>query len=308
MGTPHLPTLTRDGSASDDAILEPFRSINVIALDVDGTLLAEDESIVSSEIIQLHCALASHPAPIDFVLVTGRPWEGVKHLVRSFEAATGRRSPHVVHFGSVVTDAAGSKALRRSAIPAQIVRSVVDIYLRCGLAPSVIQCDAELSETHWSIGEAEPAGLDPQKTYGFGVPVRAVPELPGGVEAQVILAKTQPDVAARVLRELARLETKLPMEYHKPSGVLYVDSQGSSKADGLLFALKEMGVSPERAIAVGDATPDIAMFETVRLGVAVSTADAEVIEAADYVSSNGCSAAVVEVLGLLLAARGDVTI
>ena len=308
MGTPRLPTPTHDGSASNDAVLEPFRAVDVIALDVDGTLLAEDEQIVSAEIVALHYALASHPTPIDFVLVTGRPWEGVKHLVTSFEAATGRRAPHVVHFGSVVTDAPGSKALRRSAIPAQTVRSVVDIYLRCGLAPSVIQCDADLSETHWSVGEPEPTGADPQKTYGFGVPIRAVPELPAGVEAQVILAKTHPDVAARVLRELATLETNLPMEYHKPSGVLYVDSQGSSKAEGLLFALKEMGVSPERTIAVGDATPDIAMFEAVRLGVAVSTADAEVIDAADYVASNGCSAAVVEVLELLLTARGDVAI
>ena len=224
-------------------------------------------------------------------------------MVRAFEVAAGRRAPHVVHFGSVVTDRTGTSALRRASIPPQTVREIVDVYRDHGLAPSAIQCDGDLSETHWRVGELRRD--DPAMTYGFGVPIRVVSKLPAGIEGQAVLAKTEVEVAGRVLADLATLGTGLPMEYHAPSRILYVDSPGASKAEGLLFALREMGISPERTLAVGDAAPDISMFDSVRFGVAVASAEADVVEAADFVCSNGPSGAVVEVLELLLAARAD---
>jgi hydroxymethylpyrimidine pyrophosphatase-like HAD family hydrolase len=302
VGTPLLPN-PLDETSSRQVDVSAFRDIDVVALDVDGTLLADASSALADQIVELHRVLASQSAPVDFVLVTGRPWAGVRDLVGAFEAATGRRAPHVVHFGSVVTDQSGATALRRETISPREVRDIVDVYRHHDLNPSAIQCDADLSETHWYISEAGCG--DPATTYGFGVPIRAVSKLPAGVEGQAVLAKTEIDVARRVLADLADLGTGLPMEYHAASGILYVDSPGASKAEGLLVALGEMGISPERTLAVGDASPDISMFRSVRLGVAVASAEAEVIEAADFVCAGGPSGAVVEVLELLVTARAD---
>jgi len=287
----------------DGGSLVDFRGVDVVALDVDGTLLSDATSAVSERIVEMHRLLASHPAPVDFVLVTGRPWAGVREVVTAFEEAAGRRAPHVVHFGSVVTDAVGGRAIRRTSIPAEIVQKVVDVYRAHGLSASAIECGDDLQETHWFVADAVDA--NPTSTYDFAVPVRHVHGLPDGVESQAVLTRTDKSTARRVLADLTSLGVGLPMEYHTPSGILYVDSQGSSKAEGLHRALAEIGVPPERAIAVGDATPDIAMFDSVRLGVAVGTASDDVIEAARYVCEGGPSHAVIEVLEVLLAARSE---
>lgn len=283
--------------------LAEFRCVDVVALDVDGTLLSDATSTVSERIVDMHRLLASHSAPVDFVLVTGRPWAGVREVVAAFEAATGRRAPHVVHFGSVVTDAVGGRALRRSTIPAELVQEVVAVFRSHDLPASAIECGDDLRETHWFVTDG--AVGDPASTYDFGVPVRRVSRLPDGVESQAILTRTEESTARRVLADLASLGTDLPMEYHSPSGIVYVDSQGSSKADGLRRALAEIGVPPERTIAIGDAEPDIAMFESVGFGVAVGTASHDVIEAARYVCEGGPSQAVIEVLNVLLSARSE---
>ncbi len=277
--------------------------MDVVALDVDGTLLSDATSTVSQRIVEMHRLLASHPAPVDFVLVTGRPWAGVREVVAAFEEAAGRRAPHVVHFGSVVTDAVGGRALRRSPIPAEIVRQVVDVYRAHGLSASAIECGDDLQETHWFVPDTLDA--DAASTYDFGVPIRRVRHLPDGVDSQAVLTRTGESTARRVLSDLASLGAGLPMEYHSPTGILYVDSQGSSKAEGLYRALAEIGVPPNRTIAIGDATPDIAMFDSVRFGVAVGTASSDVVAAARYVCEGGPSRAVIEVLEVLIAARSE---
>lgn len=301
MGALRLPT--PGVRPVDGGNLEEFRGVDVVALDVDGTLLSDATSTVSERIVELHRLLASHPAPVDFVLVTGRPWAGVRELVAAFEEAAGRRAPHVVHFGSVVTDAVGERAIRRTPIAAEIVQQVVDVYRAHGLPASAIECGDDLRETHWFVTDS--AGADPASTYDFGVPVRRVQRLPDGVESQAILTRTERSTARRVLVDLASVGAGLPMEFHSPSGILYVDSRGSSKAEGLRRALAELGVPPERVIAIGDATPDIAMFDSVRLGVAVGTASNDVVEAARYVCEGGPSQAVIEVLEVLMAARSE---
>ena len=291
VSTASLPDVTGDLSA--------FRDVDVIALDVDGTLLHGTASEVAERFVQLHRLLATHRFPVDFVLVTGRPWAGVRAVVRAFEAAAARRAPHVVHFGSVVTDRAGNGALHRTSIPATVVREVADVYRSHGLAPSIIECRDDLAETHWNVG-----GKDPAATYDFGVPIRTVDRVPRAVDAQAVLASTSAAVAAGVLADLGGLGAGLPMEYHAPSGILYVDSPGASKSDGLTAALAQLGASPERTVAVGDSEPDIAMFRTARIGVAVGSADAAVIDAADFVCRAGPSDAVIELLEVVHAARG----
>ncbi|MGC8513350.1 MAG: HAD family hydrolase [Acidimicrobiales bacterium] len=301
MGALRLPST--EARPVDYGSLLEFRDVDVVALDVDGTLLPDAVSTVSERIVEMHRLLASHPAPVDFVLVTGRPWAGVREVVAAFEEAAGRRAPHVVHFGSVVTDAVGRQALRRSPIPAEIVQQVVDVYRAHGLSASAIECGNDLQEAHWFV--ADTAGAGPESTYDFGVPIRRVRRLPDGVDSQAVLTKTEASTARRVLSDLASLGAGLPMEYHSPSGILYVDSQGSSKAEGLHRALAELGVPPNRAIAIGDATPDIAMFDSVRFGVAVGTASSDVLGAARYVCEGGPSRAVIEVLEVLIAARSE---
>jgi hypothetical protein len=290
ISVPAMPLPPEDGDLAD------FRDVDVIALDVDGTLLAASATELAARVLELHRILRAHPAPVELVLVTGRPWTGVRAV-----AGILGDGPHVVHFGSVVTDPAGGRALHRHAIGAGTVRQVADVFAAHGLAPSVVECGEDLVETHWSVG-----GSDPQRLYDFGVPTRVVDALPPGLDAQVVLAGTTAELAAPVLAELARLDLDVIADFHAPSGILFADSPGASKAAGLTRALQYLGIDPGRTLAIGDAAPDAAMFSAVRVGVAVGTAEPEAIAAADYVCAGGASDAVVEVLELVCAARAPV--
>ena len=59
----------------------------------------------------------------------------------------------------------------------------------------------------------------------------------------------------------------------------------TSKADGLLHLMEELGVTAEELMACGDSLNDGAMIKMARVGVAMGNASAEVREMADYVTA-----------------------
>ena len=56
------------------------------------------------------------------------------------------------------------------------------------------------------------------------------------------------------------------------------------KGEGIKVALKELGISKNNAMAIGDDIADIAMFDEVKYSVAMKNGKPEVIEAAKYVT------------------------
>jgi hydroxymethylpyrimidine pyrophosphatase-like HAD family hydrolase len=55
----------------------------------------------------------------------------------------------------------------------------------------------------------------------------------------------------------------------------------SDKANALAFLCKEMGISREQSVAVGDGRNDVSMIAWAGLGIAVEGSEPEVIAAAD---------------------------
>jgi len=59
-----------------------------------------------------------------------------------------------------------------------------------------------------------------------------------------------------------------------------------SKASGLRFLAKRLGIQPAEIIAVGDSYNDLSMLELAGIGVAVANAPQEVRQAADWVTAS----------------------
>jgi len=107
---------------------------------------------------------------------------------------------------------------------------------------------------------------------------------------QVLLAcAAAADQAA--LEEIGRLG--LDCQLVRNRGELMILPAGVSKAQGLLAALTELGLSPHNTIAVGDAENDRAMLEASELGVAVANAVPALKAHADLVldGTNGSAVA-----------------
>lgn len=67
-----------------------------------------------------------------------------------------------------------------------------------------------------------------------------------------------------------------------------ISSKESGKDTGILWAAKQLGISPEEILAFGDADNDVGMLQNAGIGVALKNAAAECREAADYVTDLTC--------------------
>ncbi|MEE2624733.1 MAG: HAD hydrolase family protein [Candidatus Thermoplasmatota archaeon] len=81
---------------------------------------------------------------------------------------------------------------------------------------------------------------------------------------------------------------------------VHIAKPGLNKANGLLLALEQRGIDPQRVIACGDAPNDIPMFDVVGFSVAVNDAYPGVVEAANCVTDNPGKDGSVELLRELL--------
>ena len=117
---------------------------------------------------------------------------------------------------------------------------------------------------------------------------------------KVVVATVQPHdvVVQRTIRALG-LDYQVTMN----KGAVMCLPTGIDKASGLKEALHRLRISPERAVAVGDAENDLALLEMVGVRAAVSNALPSLKAHADFVSTSDHGAGVVEVIDAMLAGR-----
>jgi hydroxymethylpyrimidine pyrophosphatase-like HAD family hydrolase len=110
-----------------------------------------------------------------------------------------------------------------------------------------------------AIGEAQLSAL-------FGCPLPALPKtanltlmIPPGIRSS--------DVAGALARAIESSDEVDSEDFIYHSSSLYVDVLGQvSKGDGAILLLDELGIPPSQAMAMGDGTNDISMFEVLGFG------------------------------------------
>jgi hypothetical protein len=115
---------------------------------------------------------------------------------------------------------------------------------------------------------------------------------------RVVVATREPHEGA-VLETIRALGLELQVVFNK--GAVMVLPSGVNKGTGLRQALRQLGLSPRNAVAVGDAENDHALLSLCECGVAVANALPALKERADLVARGGHGAGVVEVVEALVA-------
>ncbi len=120
------------------------------------------------------------------------------------------------------------------------------------------------------------------------------------LEAYDVLCKSFPDVRVKPvsarLTELVLLRTfnvsegqkvldhaSIPVTIHDSKFALHLTRKGITKAVALKDAFELLGISAEEAIAIGDSSTDVPMFDLCGYSVAVGNASEEVKSRANYV-------------------------
>jgi hypothetical protein len=247
--------------------------IDLIALDLDGTLLDPKEQISPRNRAAIRRAVE---AGIRVVLATGR---GVDLPIR-VSRELRLNLPIICCHGALIKDFQADRTLFHQPVPLQHAKDMVDFAMEHGL--SVVLYAEEL---FWRI-EGSQLYMDDMT----GPSWRAVSSF------NEVLAAGAPTFmrflgAESVEKVMARFGD-LPLNFRRETWFEFVEcavlNRGASKRAALARLCADFQIPPEAVLAIGDSRNDVPMLRWAGVGVAMGNASLEVKEAVRYVTaSNG---------------------
>jgi Cof subfamily protein (haloacid dehalogenase superfamily) len=279
----------------------PDRTIRLLALDVDGTVVNSRHELAPPTRDALRRAVE---AGVRVVLATGRRYRDALGVAR----AIGLESPLITASGALVKDTADHSTLFRARFAEGVIESVVAQIDRRGHEP-ILYTDsyAEGFDFHCRGREVGGAGL--RKYLAINAPLaRVAPELhvrpPAGVFAGFTMGSRE-----EMLETERALEEAWPgaLSLHVIRSPRYRDwmceiaPAGVTKWSAIASLAADWGIGAAEICAVGDDVNDVPMLRAAGLGVAMGNASPEALAAADRVApthdENGVARVVEWILG-----------
>lgn len=261
----------------------------LIASDVDGTLIDDDERISARTRAVIRAAVADG---VPFVLSTGRPPRWIVPVVDEL----GYAPPAVCANGAVLYDSAADRVLRAETLSASTLSWVADLVASAlpgaGLAAERVGVSAHDAATPQFVAapDYEHAWLNPDHTEMSAEDVLAYPAIK-------LLVRLPGIASAHMMARLAPLVgDRVDLTYSTNNGLIEVSAPGVTKASGLVALAAHLGVDADGIVAFGDMPNDLPMLRLARHGVAVANAHDEVIAVADEVTASNVDDGVARVL------------
>lgn len=245
--------------------------------DFDGTLLRSDNTIskFTAETISEYMRQGG-----TFLIATGRMHTGI--VGRLAEAGLGDLDfPVITYQGSLIRTAKSDRILLRRFLDPIIASEIIRFIDELGVPVQTYYDDIVYCGTDTAFCE--------QYCKLFGAQFVSVNNLPEFVRQR---GETVPKVLAYIDRAArdalvmrAAKEFSGRAQVTASSGQLVESiSMHSGKDRAIEFLVNQNGDSLSDCIVIGDAMNDIAMIKRAGLGAAVSNAEKDVLEAADYVA------------------------
>ena len=274
------------------------KDIRLIAVDLDGTLLDSAHRLSERNRRALQQAIEGG---VQVVIATGKTRFSARGLIREL----GIASPGVYLQGTTTYHADG-RVRRSVAMDRDTLRQVIAFAKAHGMDLLAYSGDRVFAR------RADDATADRLAEYG-----EPMPEAVGAMENilhqtgdinKLILYGAESRIAPMRKRLSRQLGEQVHLTRANVRGVLEVLPANASKGAGVALVMKDLGIAPENALAIGDGENDIEMLKTVGLGVAMGNAVPRLKAVADQIvasnDENGVAQAIeMFVLGSEEAAR-----
>jgi Cof subfamily protein (haloacid dehalogenase superfamily) len=245
--------------------------IDLIALDLDGTLLDPQESISPRNRAAIFRALE---AGIRVVLVTGR---GVDLPLR-VSGELRLNLPIICCHGALIKDFQANRTLYHQPVPLQYAKTMVDYAMEHGLS---VVLYAE--EAFWRI-EGSHLYMDDMAGPAWRVVSSFSEILATG--APTFMRFLGAESVERVMQEFG----DLPLNFRRETWYEFVEcavlNRGASKRVALARLCADFQIPPEAVLAIGDSRNDVPMLRWAGIGVAMGNASPEVKESVRYVTGS----------------------
>jgi hydroxymethylpyrimidine pyrophosphatase-like HAD family hydrolase len=270
------------------------RRYDAVLLDLDGTLVTDDGSILPRTLEALRAARANG---VRVMLSTGRSDLGVRPVLDALELDT----PAVIFNGAGLFCPVRRRMIEERRLSETVVERALAHAHGGSLLPVVVRAGAKFAPHPRTTYEE--AAL----RYFDGLALCEHGALPMSQVIRVTLFSAGHPTSGDLAREIETAVERPVYVTHFPLNTL-ADHRGSplsvadvqppcrGKAEGLRVLRETYGIPPERVVAVGDATNDLPMFAEAGLSVAMQNAMEEALRAADRVIGSNNTEAVAELI------------
>ncbi|KZS78882.1 HAD family hydrolase [Mycobacterium persicum] len=261
----------------------------LIACDVDGTLLDDDETVTARTRAAVRAAVAGGAT---FILATGRPPRWVRPVVD----ALGFAPMAVCANGAVIYDPATDRVVSAHTLSVDALAALAEIARRVipgsGLAVERIGDRAHDTATPQFVSSPgyEHAWLNPDHTEV------SIEDLLSAPAIKLLIRKTGATSAEMAARLAKHLGTAGEITYSTNNGLVEVVPLGISKATGVAEIGRPLGIAEADVVAFGDMPNDVPMLLRAGLGVAMGNAHPEARAAANEVTAANTDDGVARVL------------
>lgn len=283
---------------------------DLIAIDLDGTLLGDDHAISPANLRSIARALDSG---VRVSVCTGRGYNECKRYVR----AVGHVDPVIVAGGAIVADAQDGRTIQSFTMRPDLVRRLVDAMLTHDHAVLLLKDAGAIAgpegggamtsagvvpgHDYVIVSPRGEAGVDPVSLWWFrshGIRVRIVPSLDHDehpehtVRVGVCGTRGETNAAARTMREgfvgevtLHHFGAVAPGDAARNSDdqmvILEAFDRDVNKWSAIRWLAQRDGIDLGRVAAIGNDVNDVHMLEHAGLGVAMGNAIPECLAIAD---------------------------
>ncbi len=261
----------------------------LVASDVDGTLLDDNDTISPRTRNAVHAAIT---AGVTFILATGRPPRWVRPLVDQL----GFAPMAVCANGAVIYDSASDRVVSARTLSVDTLAELAEIATRvipgAGLAVERIGLSAHDTATPQFVSSPgyEHAWLNPDNTEV------SIDDLLSAPAIKLLIRKAgsrSDDMAAALARHIG---AQGDITYSTNNGLIEIVPQGISKATGVEEIATPLGISPDDVVAFGDMPNDVPMLVQAGHSVAMGNAHPDVLAVANEVTAPNTDDGVARVL------------
>jgi len=256
---------------------DPILPIELIALDIDGTLVGDELEIGPRTRAAVHAARRNG---VVVSLVTGRMVSSALRFARELELD----APIVGYQGAIIRamPAAGSKRLGRlfvhTPLRADVAREIVSWTRSVGLDP-------HLNHLERFIVRSDDPRADDYSAF-MGSDADLAQDLLASIRHGVskVMAAGEPPLPVDLLASAReRFAGRADVTVSHPRFIEFV-APGVSKGRGVRWLARRHGIKLGAVLAVGDQWNDLEMLLEVGHGAAMPTAPVEVLDAARYIA------------------------